>query len=772
MKNPLRKRLPRQLKQEFGKYIVIFLLLALTISFISGFLVADGSMIRAYNESFEKYNIEDGHFSTRTQLNPAQRKSVQQLGITLYDMFYVEQSLDSGSTLRVYSQREQLNLVCLMEGELPAAADEIAIDRMYADNNEIGVGDVLTAGGSSWTVTGLVALSDYSALFYSNSDTMFDADEFGVAVVTPDGFAQMSDRAQHYCYSWLYDTTLADEEQERDMADDLLKELTALVPLTDYVPRCDNQAIQFTGEDMGSDRGMMIMLLYILIAIIAFVFAITTGNTIASEAAVIGTLRASGCTKGELVRHYMSLPMIVTLAAAIVGNILGYTVFKNVCAAMYYGSYSLPTYVTVWNAEAFLLTTVVPLIIMLAVNWLLLRSKLSLSPMKFLRRDLSRRRNRRAFPLSRHLPFFFRFRLRVIFQNLSSYATLLVGILFANLLLMFGLGLPSCLNNYQAEITDNMLCDYQYVLTMPYDLMNDENALKSTVSMLMFEQEIQTENEDAEKFTAYTLQTDGSICPAEDILLYGVAENSRYVDIGTDPDAVYVSQAYSEKYLVQPGDTITLCEEYEDDSYTLTVTGVYSYNGALAVFLPQKALNEMLDYDEEYFSGYFSNSEITDIDEQYIGSVIDYSALTRVSRQLDKSMGDMMYMVDAFAVIIYLVLMYLLTKMIIEKNGQSISMSKILGYSNGEIANLYLLSTTIVTIVLLVGSIPLMYKILAVLFRIMILQEMTGWIALNLGNSVYVVMLILGICSYAVVALLEYRRIRRVPMDIALKNVE
>ena len=34
---------------------------------------------------------------------------------------------------------------------------------------------------------------------------------------------------------------------------------------------------------------------------------------------------------------------------------------KNVCASMYYGSYSLPTYVTIWNADAFWMTTLVPI---------------------------------------------------------------------------------------------------------------------------------------------------------------------------------------------------------------------------------------------------------------------------------------------------------------------------------------------------------------------------------------------------------------------------
>lgn len=58
---------------------------------------------------------------------------------------------------------------------------------------------------------------------------------------------------------------------------------------------------------------MMIVLLYIVIVIMAFVFRITISNTIRKEAGVIGTLRASGYTKGELIRHYMTLPVIITL---------------------------------------------------------------------------------------------------------------------------------------------------------------------------------------------------------------------------------------------------------------------------------------------------------------------------------------------------------------------------------------------------------------------------------------------------------------------------
>ena len=56
--------------------------------------------------------------------------------------------------------------------------------------------------------------------------------------------------------------------------------------------------------------------------------------------------------------------------------------------------------------------------------------------------------------------------------------------------------------------------------------------------------------------------------------------------------------------------------------------------------------------------------------------------------------------------------------------------------------------------------------------KMMIRMEMTGWIDLYVGRPVYVEMIILGVLSYAVVALFEYRKIGKVPMDEALKNVE
>ena len=782
MKSPLRKRLPRELKSEIGKYLVVFILMVATIGFVSGFLVADGSMLTAYNESFGKYKIEDGNFRTAEQIYKTQRKEIEDLGVKLYDNFYLEEPLDNGSTMRIFKNREEINKVCLMEGSLPEKTGEIAIDRMYADNNGLSVGDTLTSGKRTWKVTGLVALSDYSALFQNNNDSMFDSVKFGVSVVTEEEFDSLDQSKLQYNYSWIYDQKPETEKEEKEVSEDLMEDIGGIVTLESFVPRYVNQAIIFTGDDMGGDKAMVTMLLYIVIVIMAFVFGITISNTIRKEAGVIGTLRASGYTRQELVLHYMTLPVLVTLAGALIGNILGYTVFKDVCAAMYYGSYSLPTYVTIWNAEAFLLTTVVPVIIMLFVNYVVLRHKLKLSPLKFLRRNLSSGRGqKRAIRLSPKIKIFSRFRLRVIFQNMSNYVVLFIGIVFANLLLMFGLLLPSALAHYQVEIQENMLAKYQYMLQVPVSAVSG-NKFESLMSLLEFYMDSQTDNEDAEEFSAYSLNTLPGKYKSEEVTFYGIEPDSKYVKIdfadtgaenSSDADAeVYISKAYADKFLLHTGDTITLKEKYEKDEYSFRIVGIYDYTAALCVFMPRSELNQIFDLGDDYYSGYFSDTEITDIKDQYIGSVIDLDALTKISRQLDVSMGSMMGLINGFAIMIYMVLIYLLSKIIIEKNAQSISMVKILGYTNGEISRLYIFSTSIVVVICLLVSLPIETALMNVLFREMMLASISGWITLWIDPMIYVQMFAAGIITYGLVALLEFRRVKKVPMDEALKNVE
>lgn len=749
MKNPLNKRLPRELKSDIGKYIVIFVFLVATIGLVSGFLVAGTSMKTAFDESFDKNNIEDGYFVLDSKITDDLSKKLEDEDLKLYENFYKEETCKD-ATYRIYKNRSDVDKIELFDGDFPKNDNEIALDRLFSENHSIEIGDKVTLDGKDYKVSGYVAFSDYTALFKNNADMMFDAQNFTVATVTDNAFKEISDKHLNYCYSFIFNDTSLSEQEKHDKCNDIKELIAKNAVMNNFVAEPDNQAIHFSGDDIGSDTSMMITLLYIVIAIMAFVFAVTTSNTIEKESAVIGTLRASGYTRGELLRHYLLLPVVVTLIGAVLGNILGYTVFKDVIAEIYYGSYSLGPYVTLWNGYAFVITTVVPCIIMVIVNIFILSKKLSLSPLKFLRRDLSKKEKKKVAKLP-DFSFMTRFRLRVIFQNKSSYIVLFMGILFSNLILMFSLMLPPLLDNFKAEVIDNMICDYQYILKVPAE----------------------TKTDGAEKYAVTTLETDfENSDTAEEITVFGVDKDSKYVDAGfVDRNSIYVSEGVLEKFGLKVGDNLNLKTKYDDNTYRFTISGTYKYPASLAVFMDIENFRNEFDKPDNYFSGYFSDKEITDIEDDYIASEITQKDLTVISDQMTDSMGGMFPLVTAFSVLLYMMLVYLLSKIIIEKNANSVSIVKILGYQNGEITRLYILSTAIVAILSVIISLPVCYLLMKWIYGVLI-SSFSGWLTFYIEPMVYVKMLFFGIVAYAVVGALQFLKIKKIPMEEALKNAE
>ena len=756
-----------------------------SIGLISGFLVADGSMIKAYNDSFDKYNIEDGHFRLNDSLSKENKKALEKEGVTIYDLNYIEEEVESTSTIRLFKPRNKVNQVCIMEGKLPQSKNEIAIDRMYADNNNYQVGQTIKVGKKKLKITGLVALSDYSALFSKNSDLMFDSVKFGVGIISKEEFKSFKDAKIYYNYAWTYNEVV---DNEVNASNDFLNVLVRNVSgIDDYIPQYANQAIHFTGDDMGGDEAMMTVLLYIIIGILAFVFAITTKNTIESEAPMIGTLRAMGYTKKEMLIQYMTLPILVSLVACIVGNILGYTYFKDVMAGMYYGSYSLPTYVTIWSGDAFIKTTIIPFIMMVLINYGILMKSLKLSPLKFMKRDIKKvKKNKKTLVLHR-LGFFSQFRLSVILNNLSGYITLFVGVLFAIILLMFGMDMHPVLDHYQDIVVNNMTAKYQYILNTPESV--DTTAIEQVFQTIPQEfrdsflsliddqydemyDNYKTKTKGAEAFSLYSLKTLPESTIEEDISLYGLQNNSQYIHIKSLPKkGVYISKDVADKYNLKKGDRISLKESYKDLRYTFEIKGIYDAPGSMALYMSKSYFNEVFNCQDGYFNGYFSNRKITDLKDDYIASTITQDDLTKVSRQLNVSMGEMFYLVEGFAIVMFIMLIYLLTKMIIENNKVSISMVKILGYTSKEIQKMYVHATTIVILISTLLSFGITTWILSYAFKI-VFEEYAGWLPFYVEGSVYIKMFIMTIISYLFVMMIQMRKIKKIPMDEALKNVE
>ena len=904
MHNPLNKRFKRDLRSDAGKYVAIFLFIVFFIGAASGFMVADNSVTAQFKTTAEECNIEDGHlaFNVRPS-NELLGKIESQNDLKLYDLSYKEETVKKDKTLRIYKVRNEINKECLMSGEMPTKDSEIAVDRMFADNNKITVGDSLKIKGKKYVVSGLIALPDYSALFKSNADMMFDAVGFGVAVMTDSGYNAIGNAHETINYAWKYNTPVEDEETEnaksellmkslenilkeydepliqaqvdslykkakpyinslRDEFDIAEKELEAkyfaairnasindtakmakelgisekqyknlkqvleeadknsdewdldsldsapkinlddyktsddmdfddmynqiykivdavsdaklydcsqiyrdlaslkkitdkfsiddsgILNIKDYSAKYTNKSIMYAREDSGSDKATMMLMTYIIMVVIAFLFAVTTSNTITKEANVIGTLRAMGYSKGELIRHYMFLPIAVTIAGSIVGNVLGYTVFQKVFVGVYYSNYSLPTFKMLWNMNAFWETTVVPFILMILVNFAMLTKKLKISPLNFIRGELKESGQKRLIKLPKKMPFFSKFRLRIFFQNIPSYLTLALGVFLAGVLVVFGSMYGPLLDDYANIVKENQLSKYQYVMI----------------------NEAESENADAEKFCMTSLQTTDKKFMTDDVAIYGVENQSKYITERIPIGEVLVSSAMAEKFGLSSGDEFTLKEQYKDKTYSFKVGGVYNYDAAITVFMNRGDYLTQFNEKSDYFNGYFSNSKLDDLSDDDVATVITEKDLTKVVTQMQVSMTEFVKVFKALGVVIFLLVMFILTKQIIEKNSKSVSMTKILGFSDIEIGKLYIIITSLVVLASLLISVPLISLALRWCFKSYIYTQMTGYIPYIVSNSCYVTMVVLGIVSYTVVACFMLLKIKKTPLGEALKN--
>lgn len=751
MRKPLNKRLSRDLRKNLGKYVSMFLLLAATIAIGSGFLVVADSSYNVFQKNQIECKVEDGNFEASNEITKEVIQKIEILNVKISENYYINYEYSKGCTLRIIENREELNLPSIFEGDLPTQENEIALDRLWAKSNNIKVGDTININNNNLKVTGLISVPDYSALFKNNSDMVMDAANFGVSLVSEQTLDKLAENnTVKYSYSYYFNDRELTEKQKIEKEEEITRILVEESSIVEFTPARANQCISFLETDLGSDIPAMKALVYIMIAVMAFVFAVLINSTIEQEANIIGTLRASGYKKMEIVMHYIKMPVFITVLSAVVGNLIAYTLLIDPYKELYYSSFSLPPLNIEWNTEAFLLTTIVPVIIMILINYIMLTKKLSLSPLKFLRRDLKKGKNQKAVKLPKNMKFKNRFRLRIILQNKGSYLILFIGIFLASFLLMFGVGMNPLIEHYEKTVADSVVADYQYILKAPVECKN------------------------AEKMTVYSLETYFKLADRNvNVNFYGIEDNSKFyteLKLVDKTEGIVISDSFAQKLDIKIGDELVFKDKYLEKEYKLKVADIYKDRSGYAVYMPKEQLNDMLQYDKDYYNGYLSNEKLN-INEAYIAKSISKEDITGTVQQMMQSFEGLLVVINIFAVAMYLVLMYVLTKVVIEKNAQNISLMKVFGYTAKEVKNLYLRATTVVIMVSLILTIPLEIISFDLILKYAFLR-IEGYLEFYVPPYIYGVIVLTGIISYFAINSLHIRKVKKIQANEALKNRE
>jgi len=749
MINPLYKRLPREFIKDIVKYIIMFLFLSLPIALCAGYMIGNDSMIKTYYEGIEKYTMEDGHFSTINELDNSLIKEIEkEENIKIYSLNYKDEESSLKHTIRIYkiSDRNNINKYCIHKGSIPLCDNEIALDRLYLENNKINVGDKYIINNKEYIITSAISLVDYSTLFKNNTDSMFNANSFSIALVNDNSFNEISNEHIKYNYAYLFPERLNkidSNNRNTDLTKNLYKKMLLNGNMLDnLLAKEDNQAIQFSIDDLEGDLTMMLIFGVIIVFGLAFVFALSTKSQIESEAKSIGTLKAMGYSKVELLVGYLVLPTITTLLAGIFGNILAYTFLKEYLVGLYYHSYSLPVYTTFYNAKALLYTTLLPILMVFIINLFVILKTISIPSLNLLRNQLIIKKNKKVMKLSHKIHFISRFQIRVILQNKGTYIALFFGTLLATIILLFGLMMNPLLDHYKDEVIKSQIAPYQTILKADID------------------------NLDGEKLYVKTLEYGN-----DEIMIFGLEKygsNSKYLkNINFEDNKVVIASGLKSKYGLNNNSKIELEEKNSDKKYELQISNSYETTGSLIVFMSKELF--MNTFDSGYLASYFSDNKLN-VSDDYIYKTITLDDLIVVSTQLSDSMGKVFVLFTAISIILFVLLIFLLAKIVIEKNQSQISMLKIIGYDTFNINKIYNVSTGIITIISVIISTFIAQFFIKLAWDLVLRYKMKGWLDFYIAPYLYPVIFGIGILSFLIVYLIESRKISKINLSLALKD--
>ena len=169
-----------------------FILLFFMISTTSGMLVSSGSIKTLYYELMSTGVVEDGKILFAFDPTDEILKSIEKTNVKVEKAPYVDAKINKikddkdEKTIRLYTNRKNINFPVINEGNLAKNKNEIAINKLFAENNDLKVGDTITFKKEffkdnkerSFKIVGLIATPDYNSSFQKSTDLIFNAIDF------------------------------------------------------------------------------------------------------------------------------------------------------------------------------------------------------------------------------------------------------------------------------------------------------------------------------------------------------------------------------------------------------------------------------------------------------------------------------------------------------------------------------------------------------------------------------------------------------------------
>ena len=740
MNRVLNKRLLRDLKSNLGRYLALMFMIFLGIYIVVG-IVGSAEIIIVGTEKWkEKNQVEDGQFSVFLPLSEEQEKELTSEGTSVEKMSSMDLRASDGSELRVFAVREKIDLIMLDDGQLLSSENEVVLEKNYARVHDLSIGDSITIENSAFTVVGTGSVPDYDQMLKTFASPAVDAKSFGIMFVSKDGYRKLKDdlpdKVETYTYAYRLGNETSEELKER------------IEGLTSFVTYADNIRIEGAAGDVIMDKKVGLIAGVIVLFLFAYVISVFVVHQIEREQPVIGALYALGVKKRNLLAHYVILPTVTALMGGLLGLLAGFSPLGvGFMGRTHYEYFSIPQFPIVYAPYLIIYGAVLPAFICLIVNLWTVNRKLSKTALSLLRNEQTAGSYKQVNLKCKK--FTVLFSIRQLLREKRSAITIVVGMLITFMIISLGINTYVLCSSVKDKNTEDTKYEYMYLYKFP-----DEKAPEGGEATFVKNLSIDC--------LGYTL----------DVSVIGIDGESRFFD--AHPEAgkskCVINRSMVQRYGYKVGDKIILTDSVEDMDYCFTVTGISEYSVGFAVFMDTASMRELFGEKEDYFNAVYSDTALS-IEESRLYSVTSKEDIKTSSSIFLETMAPLTFTLLSAGSVIFLVVMYLMLAVMIDRSAMGISLIKIFGYRPGEIRKLYLNGNFYVVLIGGLLAFPIAKKIIDTIYPNFIANVACS---MNLSYSWYLYLLIATgvILIYFVVSSLLVGKIKRISPAEILKNRE
>lgn len=747
MNRVLRKRLPRDLKSNFLRYLALVLLIIMGMYVVISIVGAADTIIAGSTAKAEENHLEDGQFEVLFPLTDSQENELADTGIDLEKMFSMDMEAEDGSTIRLMKNRRNINLINLDEGRLAKSNGEIVLEKRYCAEHGLKTGDHITISDLKFEIVGIGSTPDYDMPTQTFSDMAVESKRFGTAFITEKQYEEIkenkSSRAENYCYAYrLNDSGMTDYEIKKIIREYEMNRLTF------FVKKADNPRILAAVGDVQINKETGLFAGIIVMVLFTYVISVFVFHQIQQESSVIGALYALGAKKKDLLLHYITLPTAITFIGGVIGTLLGFSsigIPAQMAESCNY--FSIPKLKICYPVYLIIYGIVMPPVVSAVVNYLVINKRLSQTALSLIRNEQKTKITRNIHPGK--IKFIRLFQLRQMMRERRTGFTVVCGMTISLLVLMLGLNCYVLCRNVQKGNIDSTKFEYMYSLKYPEKEVPEGGEACYVESL-------------SKTAMGYTIN----------ISVIGINEGIKYYD--TEPvegkNSLIISRSVQQKYGLHTGDKLILTDNAEDMDYAFTIKGICDYTGGLAVFMDIDSMRDLFRQEKNYYNVLLSDKELP-IDEDKLYSITTKADVAHSAMVFTSLMMPLIITMTASAVIIFCMVLYLMMGVMIDRAAFGISLMQVFGFRTGEIRKLYLNGNTWIVAAGAIIGIPVAKIIMDALYPWMIANTAVG-MNLKFPWYLYVEIFVGIIAVYCAVNSFLVRKLKQITPAEVLKNRE